>query len=50
MYVLKAFIDLCFGIMNIQIVLFDYAFSLYSVFLYCITGGLLLHLIRRLWD
>lgn len=50
MYVLKAFIDLCFGIMNIQIVLFGYAFTLYSVFLYSIVGSLLLYLIWRLWE
>ena len=50
MYILKAFIDLCFGILNIQIDLFGYHFTLYSLFLYCIIGGLLLYLIRRLWE
>lgn len=49
MYILKAFIDLCFGILNIQINLFGYAFTLYSLFLYGIIGGLLLYFIYRLW-
>lgn len=50
MYILKAFIDLCFGILNIQINLFGYAFTLYSLFLYCIIGSLLLYFIHRLWE
>lgn len=50
MHILKAFIDLCFGILNIQIDLFGYAFTLYSVFLYCTIGSLLLYLILRLWE
>lgn len=45
----KQIVFICDSVLSIQITLFGYSFTLYSVLLFCAVGYLLLYLLFRLW-
>ena len=49
MAVFKQIIFICDSVLSIQISLFGYSFTLYSVLLFGSVGYLLLYLLFRLW-
>lgn len=45
----KQIVFICDSVLSIQITLFGYSFTLYSVLLFSVVGYLLLYLLFRLW-
>lgn len=45
----KQIVFICDSVLSIQITLFGYSFTLYSVLLFGAVGNLLLYLLFRLW-